>query len=345
LRISPRSALGEMVLLPSLPICFWVYLGLLIRLEVMPVVREDLVQTANNKESRTILEIWWLAARPKTLPAAAAPVIVGTAVALFEREMRLFPALAALLAALLLQIGANFANDVFDFHKGADTRERLGPMRVTQAGLLTPRQVTIGMWIVFALAAILGIYMTFVSGWPVIAIGLASILAAIAYTWGPLPFGYHGLGELFVFLFFGLAAVAGTFYVQAVRVSPLAWWSALPMGFLSSAILVVNNLRDIDTDRAAGKKTLAVLLGPDNTRVEYTLLLIAAYATPLAIWLLGLAPAWVLLSWLSLPLAFNLVGVIYREKGRPLNRALAGTGRLELLFGILLSLGLLITRL
>jgi len=315
------------------------------RLEVKPVIREARVQTANNKPSRNTLEIWWLAARPKTLPAAAAPVIVGAAVALFERQMRPLPALAALLAALLLQIGANLANDVFDFHKGADTHQRLGPMRVTQAGLLTPRQVTIGMWVVFALAAVLGIYMALVSGWPVIAIGLASILAAIAYTWGPLPFGYHGLGEVFVFLFFGLAAVAGTYYVQALRVSPLAWWSALPMGFLSSAILVVNNLRDIDTDREAGKKTLAVLLGPAKTHVEYVLLLMSAYLIPLAIWWLQLAPAWVLLSWLSLPLAVNLVGIIYREKGRPLNRALAGTGRLELVFGILFSLGLVIARL
>jgi 1,4-dihydroxy-2-naphthoate octaprenyltransferase len=298
------------------------------------------VQTANNKKTQNMLEIWWLAARPKTLPAATAPVIVGTAVALFEGEMRLLPALAALLAALLLQVGANFANDVFDFHQGVDTQQRLGPMRVTQAGLLTPRQVTIGMWVVFALAAVLGIYMALVSGWPVIAIGLASILAAIAYTWGPLPFGYHGLGELFVFIFFGLAAVAGTYYVQAVHVSPLAWGAALPMGFLSSAILVVNNLRDIDTDRAAGKKTLAVLLGPQRTRLEYTLLLAAAYLTSLAIWLLELAPAWVLIAWLSLPLSVNLIGVIYRETGRPLNRALAGTGRLELVFGILFSLGL-----
>ncbi len=206
-------------------------------------------------------QIWLLAARPKTLPAAASPAIVGSAVAFSVGKFHFGPALAALLGALLLQIGANLANDVFDFHRGADTQARLGPTRVTQAGLLTPTEVTRGMWVVFGLAAISGIYLTAVAGWLVVLIGVAAIAAAIAYTGGPFPLGYYGLGEIFVFIFFGLVAECGTVFVQAKGLSPLAWWSAVPMGLLVVNILVVNNLRDIETDRTAGKKTLSVRLG------------------------------------------------------------------------------------
>ncbi|MBP1694731.1 MAG: 1,4-dihydroxy-2-naphthoate polyprenyltransferase [Chloroflexi bacterium] len=287
-------------------------------------------------------QIWMLAARPKTLPAAASPVVIGSAVAYWDGYFRLGPALATLLAALLLQIGANLANDVFDFHRGADTAERLGPTRVTQAGLLAPRQVTMGMWVCFGLAALLGVYLTLVSGWPVVLIGLASIAAAIAYTGGPFPLGYYGLGDLTVFIFFGLAAVCGTYYIQALKFSWLALWSSLPMGFLITAILVVNNLRDIDTDRAAGKHTLAVRLGVKGTRWEYLLLVAWAFVVPPIIWLSGLAPAWVLLAWLSIPLGVSLVRDVWTKKGRPLNKALGGTGQLALLFSLLFSLGLVI---
>jgi 1,4-dihydroxy-2-naphthoate octaprenyltransferase len=288
------------------------------------------------------LQIWLLASRPRTLPAAAATTIVGSAAALAEVQFRFGPALAALLAALLLQVGANLANDVFDFYKGADTHQRLGPLRVTHAGLLSPRQVLAGMWFVFGLAALLGLYLFAVAGWPVLAIGLLSIAAAVAYTGGPFPFAYYGLGDLFVFLFFGGASVAGTYYVQALALSPLALWSVVPMGLLTTAILVVNNLRDIDTDRSAGKRTLAVRLGRRGAQVEYLLCLGGAYLASLSMALAGVASPWVLLSWLSLLLAPGLIRSVLREHGRLLNKALAGTGQLELAYALLFSLGLLL---
>ena len=298
--------------------------------------------TSHPTPNLTPVQIWLLAARPKTLPAAAAPVVAGTAVAALEQQFRFGPAVAALLAALLLQVGANIANDVFDFHKGADNEMRLGPLRVTQAGLLAPRQVLAGMWITFGLAALLGVYLAWVAGWPVILIGLASIAAAIAYTGGPFPLGYHGLGDLFVFIFFGLVAVAGTYYVQAGQLSALAIWTGVPLGLLITAILVVNNLRDLETDRASGKHTLAVRLGENGTRIEYLACLAGAYLTPVLLWIFKLAPGWGILAWLSLPWAIGLVRVIYTVKGRGLNKALAGTGQLALLYAIFYALGLLI---
>jgi len=290
----------------------------------------------------TPLQIWLLAARPKTLPAAAVPVIVGTAVAVSEGVFRLGPALAALLGALLIQIGTNFANDVFDYKKGADTTERLGPLRVTQAGLLRPNQVMLGMWLTFGLAAVVGLYLVWVGGWPIVVIGLLSILSGIAYTGGPFPLGYNGLGDIFVFIFFGLIAVCGTYYVQAGTVSLAALWASIPIGLLATAILVVNNLRDIDTDRLAGKKTLAVRFGVAGARVEYVLLLALSYAVPLLMWLGGLAPLWVFLAWLSLPLSIPLIRLLYTKTGRPLNEGLAGTARLELIYGVLFSVGMIL---
>ena len=291
------------------------------------------------------LQIWLLAARPKTLPAAVSPVIVGSAVASFEGQFNFLPAAAAFFCALLLQIGANLANDVFDFNRGADTAGRLGPLRVTQAGLLSPRQVLAGMWVCFGMAALLGGYLILVAGWPVLLIGLTSILAAIAYTGGPFPLGYYGLGDLTVFIVFGPVAVCGTVYVQALSVSPLAFWSSLPMGFLITAILVVNNLRDIETDRAAGKHTLAVRIGQPGTRWEYLLLVLAAYLVPPMMVFAGPGPDWLMLSLGSVPMAFAITRYVWRESGRALNRALAGTGQLTLMFGLLYALGLLIAQL
>ena len=297
---------------------------------------------SSNISSLTTSQIWLLAIRPKTLPASAAPVVVGSAVAFYHQAFQAGPALAALIAALLLQIGSNLANDVFDYRRGADTHARLGPTRVTQAGLLTPGQVLAGMWTCFGVATLLGVYLTVVAGWPVVVIGLSAIAAAIAYTGGPFPLGYYGLGDLAVFLFFGLAAVCGTYYVQALSLDWLAVWSALPMGFLTTAILVVNNLRDIDTDRAAGKHTLAVRLGVRGTRLEYLCLVVGAYLTPLFIWLFGGGPVWLLLAWLSFPAAVSLINLVWTQAGRPLNKALGGTGQLALLYAIFYGLGLII---
>ena len=287
-------------------------------------------------------QAWILASRPKTLPAAAAPVVVGTAVAISEGVFSVGPALAALVGALLIQIGTNLANDVFDFKKGADTTERLGPVRVTQAGLLSPEQVMVGMWLTFGLAALVGLYLVYVGGWPIVIIGLLSILAGIAYTGGPFPLAYNGLGDIFVFIFFGLVAVCGTYYVQAGTISAAVVWASVPMGFLATAILVVNNLRDIATDRATGKKTVAVRLGRAGAQGEYFGLIAGAYLTPLLMFITGVASGWVLLSWLSVPMLRPLIRLVLQVTGRPLNNALAGTARLELVFSLLFSVGLII---
>lgn len=288
------------------------------------------------------LRAWAMAARPPTLPAAIVPVLVGTAVAAAVGSFRLLPFLAALIASTLIQVGTNFANDYFDFVKGADTHERIGPTRVTQSGLLQPAQVRNAMILTFGLAALFGLYLIFVGGWPILLVGVLSIAAGVLYTGGPWPLGYHGLGDVFVFVFFGLVAVCGTTYVQAGYVPLLAWLAALPVAGLVTAILVVNNLRDVRTDRAAGKHTLAVIFGPAFARAEYALLLVGAYALLPVIWLVGGASAWALLPLVSLPLALPLLRTVLREDGAPLNRALKGTGQLELVFGALLAIGLLL---
>jgi 1,4-dihydroxy-2-naphthoate octaprenyltransferase len=288
------------------------------------------------------LRAWVLAARPPTLPAAVTPVLVGTA-AVANTAFRPLLFVAALIAAALIQIGTNFANDYFDYHKGADTAERLGPVRVTQSGLIPPERVRSAMALVFALAALIGLYLVFAGGWPILVIGLLSIAAGVLYTGGPYPLAYHGLGDLFVFVFFGMVAVCGTAYLQVGTVPAVAWFAALPVALIVTAIIVVNNLRDIDTDRKANKHTLAVLIGRRATRIEYLLLLAAAYLLlPLGP-LLGLASAWALLPWLTLPLALPLARTVRAEQGRPLNHALAGTGRLHLVFGVLLAAGLLLS--
>lgn len=290
------------------------------------------------------VKVWLLAARPKTLPAAASPVIAGSAVAFWEGGFVFGPAIAALLTALLLQVGANLANDVFDYNRGADNTQRLGPLRVTSAGLLTPREVLAGMWIVFGIAILLGIYLAVVAGWPVVLIGLAAILGAIAYTGGPFPFGYYGLGDLFVFIFFGPVAVVGTYFVQVKSVSMGAVWVSVPMGLLTVAILVVNNLRDIETDRQAGKRTLAVRLGVKGTQIEYRLCLMGAYLSLPLMWATEALPLGVLFAWLSIPRAVAMTRMINTLSGRELNKALAGTGQLELIFALLFGVGLVLMK-
>ncbi|MEL7563855.1 MAG: 1,4-dihydroxy-2-naphthoate polyprenyltransferase [Dehalobacterium sp.] len=294
------------------------------------------------KKTLSRMNIWMLAIRPKTLPAAMGPVIVGTALAAGDHTFRFGPALAALLAALLLQIGSNLANDVFDFKKGSDTKERTGPVRVTQAGLLTPRQVMMGMWTVFALAFVIGTYLIWVGGWPILTIGVLSIIFAIAYTGGPFPLGYHGLGEVFVFIFFGPVAVCGTYYVQAGFLAASAWWASLPIGLLITAILVVNNFRDLETDKKVGKRTLSVRLGPSGTQWEYFFFLAASGIVPLIMWFTNQTSGWILLAWLSFPFALPLIKDIRTKHGVPLNATLAGTARLSLIYSLLFSVGYLL---
>jgi 1,4-dihydroxy-2-naphthoate octaprenyltransferase len=288
------------------------------------------------------LQIWLLAIRPKTLPAAAAPVIVGTALAYLDDLINWKAAMVCLLAALLLQIGSNLANDVFDYEKGADQGERFGPTRVTQSGMLTPGAVKRGMLVVFGLSIVLGIYLIVVGGWPILVIGLAAIISAIIYTGGPFPLGYHGLGDLFVFVFFGLVAVTGTYYVQALRVDFKVWWMATAMGLLTVAILVVNNLRDIDSDGKANKRTLAVRFGKTFARLEYMFCLLGAYIVPVALWGVGELPFFSLLILFTIPVGVRLVLAVYRDVGKVLNKTLAGTGQLELLYAMCFALGIMI---
>jgi 1,4-dihydroxy-2-naphthoate polyprenyltransferase len=284
-----------------------------------------------------------LASRPKTLPAAAAGVVTGTALAFRDGYFQLGPALAALFVALLLQIGSNLANDVYDYERGADAGERHGPMRVTQAQLLTPGQVKAGMMAVFGVSALFGLYLAFQAGWVVILIGLAAILSAVAYTGGPFPLGYYGLGDLFVFIFFGVAAVAGTYFVQAGTISAQAWWMSLPIGWLIVDILVVNNLRDIQADRAVEKRTLAVRFGEQGSRVQYIALLALSYLILPVLAIFDILPWASLLAWLSLPLGWRTWQIVREQAGRPLNAALAGTGQTTLVYSLLFFVGMLLS--
>src|SRR5215208_912351 len=280
------------------------------------------------------LSAWLLATRPKTLPAAISPVIVGCAVAWAEDRFDLVAGLAAFAVALLLQVGANLANDVADFRRGADTDDRLGPMRVTQSGLISPRHVVVATVTVLLAAAAPGLYLVWRGG-PVLAmLGLLAIAAAVTYTAGPKPFGYLGLGELFVFIFFGPVAVVGTAFVMTHDVTRLALLSSVAMGCLVTAILVVNNLRDIDGDLAAGKRTLAVRIGRRATRWEYTALIVVAYAMPAAMWASGLSELGPLVAWTTVPMAMQLVRRIWEVGGRGLNPVLGGTARLCLWFAV-----------
>lgn len=282
---------------------------------------------------------WLLAARPATLTAAFTPVAVGSACAFSVGSFDWAPALAALLGAACIQIGTNFANDVFDFEKGADTPGRLGPPRAVQTGLLSPRNVRWGMLAVFGLSGICGLYLTAIAGWPVLAIGAASIVSGIAYTGGPYPLGYHGLGDVFVFVFFGFVAVCGTAFVQVGHLPLIALWASLPVGALATAVLVVNNLRDRDQDALAGKRTLAVRLGARGTRAEYALLLGLAFATPgYLAWQRG-SPS-LLLPLLTAPWGGWLLWRLPRAHGRALNVILKSTALLLLVHGALFAAGL-----
>jgi 1,4-dihydroxy-2-naphthoate octaprenyltransferase len=286
------------------------------------------------------LSAWILAARPATLTAAFAPVAVGTACAWHVGGVRWDAALAALVGAFLIQIATNFANDMFDFQRGADTEERLGPTRAAQAGLLTVGQLRRGIVLTFALALGTGIYLTWIAGPVVIVIGLASMVAGLAYTGGPFPLAYNGLGDAFVLVFFGFVAVCGTAFVQALFVPDIAWAASVPIGALATAILVVNNVRDFEGDARAGKTTLVVRFGRQGGVREYAFLLVAAYATPVFIFLLGWTSAWVCLPLVTILWAARLFGSVVSDRGVALNQTLASTAKLLSLFGVLFAIGI-----
>jgi 1,4-dihydroxy-2-naphthoate polyprenyltransferase len=285
-----------------------------------------------------------MAARPRTLPAAVAPVLVGTAAAVeASDDLRVGAFVAALIGSVFIQIGTNLANDYSDAKRGADSVDRLGPVRVTASGMVAPRRVLVATWVAFAVAVGAGIYLTAVAGPVILAVGAVSILAGVLYTGGPRPYGYAGLGEAFVFLFFGLVAVNGSYFAQVERLDWLPFVLSVPVGCLATAILVVNNVRDIDTDRRAGKLTLAVRLGRARARALYTALIVVAFlGLPVAL-LAASGPAWGLLALASVPLAPRpLRAVKSRTDGPSLNAALAATGAVLAAFSALLTAGLLL---
>jgi len=288
------------------------------------------------------LQVWRAAIRPATLWAGAVPVLVGTALALSDGFRAWLPAVAALAGAILIQIGTNLVNDYADFATGADGPDRLGPPRATAQGWLTAREVAIGAAIALAGATGVGVYIVWVGGWPMFWVGIASLICAVAYTAGPFPLGYHGLGDLFVFLFFGLAAVCGTYYLQAGTVSAGSICAAVAVGAFATAILVVNNLRDRHTDARVGKRTLAVRLGARGVRLEYVGLMALGYGSVVYAVVAGYGGAGWLLSLASCPIAWRETRAVFAKDGADLNPHLGGAARLELIFGLLLSLGVLL---
>lgn len=283
------------------------------------------------------------ASRPQTLAAAVIPVMVGVSVVSTDGLFRWDISLVVLLCAILIQIGTNFANDYYDFVKGADTAERIGFIRATSTGLVSPDTMLKATFIIMFSAFVLGLYLVWIGGWVILLIGLLSILFGILYTGGPFPLGYNGLGDLFVFIFFGIVAVMGTYYVHALQWSTLSFWASLPVGALAVNILVVNNLRDMAQDKISGKRTLGVLLGERALKLEYTFLLIIAYAIPFILLMKLKVDLWVLLPLLSLPLSIPLMVQVWKhDDKRTLNRTLERTAQYMVLFGVLFSIGILL---
>jgi 1,4-dihydroxy-2-naphthoate octaprenyltransferase len=288
-------------------------------------------------------QIWLMAIRPKTLPAAVSPVIIGIAFAIRGNQFDFFPVVAALLGALILQIGANLANDYSDFHKGTDTEERIGPVRVASSGLMDVKTLRNGLMVTLFLAMVIGLYLIWVGGVVILLIGTLSLIFLLAYSGGPWPYGYKGLGDLFVFIFFGLFAVNGTYYVQALQFDTDVFIGSIAPGTLITAILVVNNYRDIETDRKTGKNTLAVMLGRQWTIIEFSLLLLIAYLIPIYLLTVEHFSLWILLPLISFPFSLNLVRIVRETSdGQILNDALARTAKTGLLFNLLFALGIIL---
>ncbi len=287
-------------------------------------------------------DAWILASRPKTLPAAIVPVIVGTSLAVYHNKLNLTAAIIALLCSVLIQIGTNFANDLYDFVAGTDKKERLGPQRAVASGIISINEMKAGIVISFGLSFILGMYLVYIAGWPILLIGVVSIIAGFAYTAGPLPLAYNGLGDIAVFIFFGFIGTVGTYYVQALEIHPLVFWSSIPVGALITNILVVNNYRDREEDRSNNKNTLAVILGERFTRIQYVIFMILSYAVLFIVYFTYKNSLFVFLPLLCLPISFKLVNMIYTFQGSQLNKTLALTAKLSALYGLLFAIGILL---
>ncbi len=284
--------------------------------------------------------IWILAARPKTLLAAFVPVIVGTSLAVAEGSYNLFVSSVALICSILIQIGTNFTNDLYDHLKGADTKERVGPKRALNEGWVTVAQMKVAIYLSFLLSFLMGLYLVYYAGPFILLIGILSIISGFMYTAGPFPLAYNGLGDLFVFLFFGFVGTVGTYFIHTGYISSQALISAIPVGALVTNILVVNNYRDIEQDKMAGKQTLAVLLGKNFAFVEYCTLLASSFAVPLIMYIYYDLTYWIFLPYLTLPFAYKLIIMLLNYKGTELNPALELSAKLSALFGLLFSLGL-----
>lgn len=287
------------------------------------------------------LQAWLLAIRPKTLPAGMVPVVLGSALAATDGSFRPLSAGIALVCALGIQVATNFINEIYDFRKGADTTERLGPVRSVAAGLIREETMIRVSAVLLTVIFLLGLYLVSVAGWPILLVGVLSLLFAWAYTGGPYPIAYSGFGDLFVFIFFGLVAVSGTYYVQTLRLDIPVLLAAAAPGAFSVNILLVNNIRDIETDRRVGKMTLPVRIGRERARQLYLLLLVVAYLVPVLVWLKGYS-IWGMFSLFSAPLAIQVAGNLYASEGEALNDVLAGTGKVMTLHGLLFSAGLLL---
>ena len=293
--------------------------------------------------STSKINIWIDASRPKTLAAAFVPVLVGASIAWHHQAFNSVNSAVALACAFLIQIGTNFANDYYDHQKGADTEERIGFVRATSAGLVSPKQMLIATIISMALAFFLGLYLVYTSGWIVLGIGILSIIFGILYTGGPYPLGYNGLGDVFVFLFFGIVAVMTTYYVNALEWSMDTFWASLAVGALCTNILVINNLRDVEQDSIAGKRTLGVLFGEAALKWEYSLMMALAFAIPPHFFFQLEYPAWIFLPFLATPLALLHTQKVWTETHKPnLNNVLEQTAKFMALFGLLFSIGIIL---
>ena len=288
------------------------------------------------------IESWFLAARPKTLLAAVVPVMVGSSLAIYSGFFFLPYSIVALLCSILIQIGTNYTNDLYDYLKGSDTKERKGPLRVLSAGLISVNEMKWGIFIVFFITFLLGLYLVYAAGWIVLGIGIFSIIAGLAYTAGPLPLAYNGLGDVFVFLFFGIVGTMGTFYLHHQEFTLLSFLVSLPVGALITNILVVNNFRDIEEDRSAGKNTLAVILGNTFSKIEFVVLLIISFLIPFSLFFTYDFSYWIFLPYLTIPIAIILIRMLKKYKGKELNKTLELTAKFSALYGLLFSIGIII---
>ncbi len=286
--------------------------------------------------------VWIMAARPKTLFAAFAPVIVGASLAVAEKKFDAVSSVVALLCSILIQVATNYTNDLYDHLKGADTKERVGPKRALNEGWVTAAQMKTAIYLTFGTAFLMGLYLVYVGGPFILAIGILSIIAGFMYTGGPFPLAYNGLGDLFVFLFFGFVGTIGTYFINTSTVSSQALLASIPVGALVTNILVVNNYRDFEQDRKAGKRTLAVMFGKNFALGEYLTLLGSSFAVPLIMFVYYDLNAWIFLPYLTLPFAYKLIIMLLNRQGSELNPALELTAKLSALFGVLFSVGLLL---